>query len=114
MKARFVKCIIPGTPTNLLTMQTAGGGLIPLIHSSINSPIRRAGNLSLGRHIRIARTFIASAFLWLGVTAASAFTADTANQLVFVNVDHAPVGALSTFAYGYKGAICGLGMSSAA
>ena len=95
-------------------MQTAGGGLIPLIHSSINSPIRRAGNLSLGRHIRIARTFIASAFLWLGVTAASAFTADTANQLVFVNVDHAPVGALSTFAYGYKGAICGLGMSSAA
>jgi hypothetical protein len=45
---------------------------------------------------------------------AAAFTPYTTNQLVFVNVDHAPVGALSTFAYGYKGANCGLGMSSAA
>ena len=50
----------------------------------------------------------------MGLTAAFAFTPYTTNQLVFVNVDHAPVGALSTFAYGYKGANCGLGMSSAA
>ncbi len=76
--------------------------------------MRRACNLSPGRQIRIARTIIASAFLWLGLTVASAFTSYNANQLVFVNVDHAPVGALSTFAYGYKGANCGLGMSSSA
>jgi autotransporter-associated beta strand protein len=34
------------------------------------------------------------------------------NQLVFVNVDHAPVGACSTLAYGYKGDRCGLGLST--
>jgi len=94
-------------------MQTAGDGLISLNHPSIGSPVSHACNLSSGSFIRIARTIIVAAFLCLGVSVASAFTAYTANQLVFVNVDHAPVGALSTFAYGYKGSNCGLGMSSA-
>src|SRR5262249_17904012 len=36
----------------------------------------------------------------------------SSNQLVFVNVDHAPVGAYSTFLYGSKGDHCGFGFSS--
>ena len=74
--------------------------------------MRHTCTLLPARHLRIVRISIASAFLGLGLTVASAFTPDTPNQLVFVNVDHAPVGALSTLAYGYKGANCGLGMSS--
>jgi hypothetical protein len=48
----------------------------------------------------------------LTVSSGSSYPLYTSNQLVFVNVDHAPVGALSTLAYGYKGDKCGLGMSS--
>src|SRR5690348_5013613 len=33
----------------------------------------------------------------------------SSNQLVFVNVDHAPMGACSTITYGFKGDICGIG-----
>jgi hypothetical protein len=36
----------------------------------------------------------------------------SSNQLVFVNVDHAPMGACSTMAYGYHGQPCGIGWSS--
>ena len=46
---------------------------------------------------------------WLGPQAASALTLLSSNQLVFVNVDHAPVGACSTITYGYKGPTCGIG-----
>ena len=41
-----------------------------------------------------------------------ALTLLASNQLVFVNVDHAPIGACSTFLYGYKGEHCGVGMSN--
>src|SRR5581483_12214599 len=43
---------------------------------------------------------------------ASAYTPVNSNQLVFVNVDHGPVGAYSTLAYGAKGDKCGFGFSS--
>jgi hypothetical protein len=36
------------------------------------------------------------------------------NQLVFVNVDHAQMGACSTITYGYKGGTCGIGTSTGA
>ena len=59
-----------------------------------------------------------------GTLCAPAFTLVSSNQLVFVNVDHAPMGACSTLAYGFKGPtaaytnytgdLCGLGMSSPA
>ena len=48
----------------------------------------------------------------LGVTSAHAFSLLSSNELVFVNVDHAPMGICSTINYGYKGSICGVGMSS--
>lgn len=38
----------------------------------------------------------------------------SSNELVFVNVDHAPMGLCSTINYGYKGPTCGVGMSSGA
>ncbi|HEV2207380.1 MAG TPA: glycoside hydrolase family 52 protein [Verrucomicrobiae bacterium] len=43
---------------------------------------------------------------------AAALTLLSSNQLVFVNVDHAPMGACSTMAYGYHGEPCGVGWSS--
>ena len=43
---------------------------------------------------------------------ARAYTLVSSNQLVFVNVDHAAVGAYSTFAYGAKSNQCGFGFSS--
>lgn len=52
--------------------------------------------------------------LWLGLSCASAFPLLSANQLVFVNVDHAPMGTCSTMTYGWKGQICGIGTSSGA
>jgi len=36
----------------------------------------------------------------------------SSNQLVFMNVDHAPMGTCSTFAYGHYGQPCGIGTSS--
>jgi xylan 1,4-beta-xylosidase len=50
--------------------------------------------------------------LWLSSGCASALTLLSSNQLVFVNVDHAPMGACSTITYGYKGEPCGVGTSS--
>src|SRR5579859_6065224 len=50
--------------------------------------------------------------LWLGLSCASAFPLLSSNQLVFVNVDHAPMGTCSTMTYGWKGQICGIGISS--
>ncbi len=51
--------------------------------------------------------------LWLSAQSLSALTVLSSNQLVFVNVDHAPMGVCSTFAYGYHGEPCGIGTSSA-
>src|SRR5882724_11822285 len=50
--------------------------------------------------------------LSMDLSAASAFTLLSSNELVFANVDHAPMGICSTINYGYKGSICGVGMSS--
>jgi hypothetical protein len=50
--------------------------------------------------------------LWVSLSSASAFTLLSSNELVFVNVDHAPMGVCSTMNYGYKGANCGVGTSS--
>ena len=61
---------------------------------------------------RILPALLVLSLAWLSVSVALAFTPYTTNQLVFLNVDHAPVGALSTFAYGYQGNICGFGTSS--
>src|SRR5260221_6157731 len=47
--------------------------------------------------------------LWMGTLSLSALTLLSSNQLVFVNVDHAPMGACSTITYGYKGPTCGVG-----
>lgn len=47
--------------------------------------------------------------LWMGPRSASALPILSSNQLVFVNVDHAPMGACSTITHGYKGDICGVG-----
>jgi len=50
--------------------------------------------------------------LWMGTRSLLAVTLLSSNQLVFVNVDHAPMGVCSTMAYGYKGQPCGVGTSS--
>ncbi len=42
----------------------------------------------------------------------SASTILASNQLVFVNLDHAPMGVCSTFTYGYKGPTTGIGTST--
>jgi len=76
-----------------------------------------------------------SGWLWLiglllaslgaGAPSAPAFTLLSSNQLVYVNVDHAPMGACSTLTYGLNGPVgvynnnlggnwCGLGVSSPA
>src|SRR5580765_5262920 len=49
---------------------------------------------------------------WMSTFSLPAFTLLSSNQLVFVNVDHAPMGACSTMAYGYKGDVCGVGTST--
>src|SRR5512140_1581977 len=50
--------------------------------------------------------------LWVTTQSTSAFTLITTNDLVFVSVDHAPMGTCSFMGYGYKGQICGVGTSS--
>src|SRR5690242_2651680 len=47
--------------------------------------------------------------LWVGLPSATALQLLSSNQLVFVNVDHAPMGVCSTMAYGHKGDVCGVG-----
>jgi len=50
--------------------------------------------------------------LWMGTLSLSALTVLSSNQLVFVNVDHAPMGICSTINYGYQNDICGVGTST--
>ena len=50
--------------------------------------------------------------LWMGTHSGSAFTLLSSNQLVFINLDHAPMGACSTITYGYKDSTCGVGTST--
>jgi hypothetical protein len=50
--------------------------------------------------------------LWIGSPSLPALTLLSSNQLVFANVDHAPMGACSTITYGYKGEPCGVGTST--
>lgn len=45
----------------------------------------------------------------LGAPNAVALDLLSSNQLKFVNVDHAPLGACGTITYGYKGGTCGIG-----
>lgn len=54
----------------------------------------------------------ASLMLWMGTLSLSALTLLSSNQLVFVNVDHAPMGICSTMSYGYKNDVCGVGTST--
>jgi hypothetical protein len=49
--------------------------------------------------------------LWTASRSLSALTLLSSNELVFVNVDHAPMGASSTMTYGYNGQPCGVGTS---
>src|SRR5215471_2516212 len=46
-----------------------------------------------------------------GTRSQAALTLLSSNELVFVNVDHAPMGACSTITYGYNGQPCGVGTS---
>jgi xylan 1,4-beta-xylosidase len=46
-----------------------------------------------------------------GTLSLHALTLLSSNELVFVNVDHAPMGACSTMTYGYNGQPCGVGTS---
>ena len=50
--------------------------------------------------------------LSLPVRTVSASPLLSSNQLVFVNVDHSPMGTCSTMAYGHYGQPCGIGTSS--
>src|SRR5580765_5620322 len=50
--------------------------------------------------------------LGLATPSLPALTLLSSNQLVFLNVDHAPMGACSTMTYGYHGEPCGVGTSS--
>jgi hypothetical protein len=50
--------------------------------------------------------------LSIGTHSLPAFTLLSSNQLVFINLDHAPMGACSTITYGYKGTTCGVGTST--
>ncbi|HZR15795.1 MAG TPA: glycoside hydrolase family 52 protein [Verrucomicrobiae bacterium] len=54
---------------------------------------------------------LAPVLLMLGIGAlpASALPLLASNQLAFVNLDHAPMGACSTITYGFKGDACGIG-----
>ena len=71
-------------------------------------PVQKAGTKR-----GMASLWLTGLLLVAGFSSARAFTPISSDDLVFVNVDHAPVGAGSTFTYGYKGDKCGLGMSSA-
>lgn len=68
------------------------------------------GRLAMLLHKTGRIQMVAALFLLLAIADAPArtFTPLTADQLVFVNVDHAPMGAESTFAYGAKGDQCGI------
>lgn len=69
----------------------------------------------LNQQIRILTTFLrhcALVAICMLALAAQGYPLLSTNQLVFVNVDHAPVGAYSTFSYGVKGDQCGFGFSS--
>jgi len=50
--------------------------------------------------------------LLMGAPSLCGLTVLSSNQLVFVNVDHAPMGVCSTITYGYKGPTCGVGTST--
>src|SRR5579859_4813875 len=63
-------------------------------------------------HVRM-KIFLRVCFLaGLSARCVWSLTLLSSNQLVFVNVDHAPMGACSTMAYGYHGEPCGIGWSS--
>ncbi|MGO8674585.1 MAG: glycoside hydrolase family 52 protein [Limisphaerales bacterium] len=88
-----------------------------------SATIESPGTPPSGGIWRLARLlWLFVAVLGVGAPSAPAFTLLSSNQLVFVNVDHAPMGICSTLAYGLggpsgpytnvTGALCGLGMSS--
>ncbi len=49
----------------------------------------------------------------MGAHSLRALTLLSSNQLVFVNVDHAPMGVCSSMSYGFKNDVCGIGTSTA-
>jgi len=77
-----------------------------------------------GRRSHLACLCLVLGALAAGLADARAFAMLSSNQIPFLNVDHAPMGACSTLAYGLTGAsgpwdairgdYCGLGMSSGA
>jgi hypothetical protein len=63
----------------------------------------------------ICSSLFAGALLFIFLAEVRFVTASpllSSNQLVFVNVDHAPMGVCSTIAYGHRGEPCGIGTSS--
>jgi hypothetical protein len=69
-----------------------------------------AERTTLGRSISCVRLLGSTLLaLCVGLPSACALTLLSSNQLVFVNVDHAPMGTCSTITYGYKGDGCGVG-----
>jgi len=98
--------------------------LLPLVHRLFLAAMRTrpASRSPLPRLAWLLWLVLAA--LGPGAASAQVFTLLSSNQLVFVNVDHAPVGICSTLAYGYAGStgvdsnsygdVSGLGMSSPA
>jgi hypothetical protein len=72
-------------------------------------PIRQNLPLNLRSRAWLLPLFL---FSWTSALPVSGLTLLSSNELVFLNVDHAPMGACSTFAYGYHGEPCGVGWSS--
>lgn len=50
--------------------------------------------------------------LWVGLPSLFAFSLLSSDELVFVNLDHAPMGVCSTITYGTKASVCGVGTST--
>lgn len=62
------------------------------------------------RHARFSNWLLLPGLTFLLCTLpAHGLTLVSSNQLVFINVDHAPMGALATITHGYKGDACGIG-----
>ena len=75
---------------------------------SLFKPCRKNGTSTAAR-----LPVLASLIWWMGTLSMPGLTLLSSNQLVFVNMDHSPMGVCSTMSYGHKGDVCGVGTSTA-
>jgi hypothetical protein len=78
-----------------------------MLMKNFKSLLTYRGGPSNGVNLKLLSSILLA--LCVGLPSVSALSLLSSNQLVFVNVDHAPMGACSTITYGFKGDICGLG-----